>query len=130
MSIETRDKPRDGYVSFTEHKDYDSSENTVFTLRTKKKLMEDFDKCCKFKLSTKAKIVRKLIENFIEETEQEMKEYSNIVDYLLTLPVHEQHQEVQKLDPQQQLEFFNKKMELELNMSKDKSISDHLDQEK
>ena len=126
--MEKNVKPREGYISFQETKDYESSENTVFTLRTKKKLMEDFEKCCKFKLSNKSKIVRKLIEEFIEETETEMKEYSNIVDYLLTLPIEEQHKELAKLTPEQQLEFFNKKMELELNVSKDKEIEEQLQQ--
>jgi predicted DNA-binding protein len=111
--LKTKSIPRSGYVSFQEDKNYESSEDTVFTLRTKKKLMEDFEKCCKFKVSTKAKIVRQLIENFIEETEKEMEEYSNIVDFILTLPLEEQFKEVS-----------------ELNMTKDNLINEELNQVK
>lgn len=128
--VKTKSTPRSGYVSFQEVKNYENSEDTVFTLRTKKKLMEDFEKCCKFKVSTKAKIVRQLIENFIEETEKEMEEYTNVVDYILTLPLEEQYKEVSKLDKDMQLEFHNKKMELELNISKDNLINEKLNQVK
>lgn len=114
--MEENKQPRSGYVSVKEGKD------GTLTMRLPQELLKDFDKCSKYHQTTRSKMLRVVMERFIEETEEKISKNLNPVDYILTLPEKEQYSQLDTLTDPMKLEYLNKKMILEKNQDKDREI--------
>lgn len=119
--IHDSSNPLEGYITMSEEHEGDK---TNIGLRLPKLLKERFDKCISFDNSTSTKVLRSLIEFYITETEEQMKNETNKLKLLLELPELQQLEEVSKLSLEDQKEFNILKIEYLKKKIENKRLED------